>query len=33
MVATNLVINVLSGRESDGVKSVEENVAIYGNDG
>ncbi len=30
---TNLVINVPSGRESDGIESVEEIVANYGNDG
>jgi hypothetical protein len=30
---TNLVIDVPSGGESDGVKSVEEDVATYGNDG
>jgi hypothetical protein len=33
VVTTNLVINVLSGGESDGLESVEEDAAIYGNDG
>jgi hypothetical protein len=33
-VATaNLVIDVPSGRESDGVESVEEDVKTYGSDG
>jgi len=33
VVIANLVTNVHSGWESDGVESVEEDVATYGNDG
>jgi hypothetical protein len=33
IVATNLVINVPSGGENDGVESVNEDVATYDSDG
>ncbi len=33
VVVTNLVIDVPSGRESDGVESVEKIAVIYGSDG
>jgi len=33
IATTNLVIDVPSGRESDGVESVEEDVKTYGSDG